>query len=316
MRAQALALCCLLGCASSAARIGNLQVLGSDGAQVYALSYRHVALYRFDRAEAVPVVSLGEPVALARGPAGQLYALDRAKRLAIVQIDLAHATATTLATIDDAVCELDAPREAPGLVVVSGTAYVASGCLVRRVELATGEVSVVAGTPQVPSLSPVTCRDGRGSAAQLGSISGIAIEGGALYISSWFCHSILRIDPASGDVTTASTGSDLGPFALVGDGHVYVADVDTIRMIDVASGAVTTIAGHKSTGCSTPPYRDGDRATAEFAFAHQLALVGGALFVGDGDALRRVDLATGRVTTISGTPKGNCNTTIVPATAS
>ena len=91
--------------------------------------------------------------------------------------------------------------------------------------------------------------------------------------------------------------------AVDASGHLYVADGNShaIRMVTVATGAVTTIAGSASQSGSA----DGVGAAATFTRPNGLALDGaGNLYIADGgnQTIRKMVLSTGQVTTLAGTP--------------
>jgi DNA-binding beta-propeller fold protein YncE len=85
------------------------------------------------------------------------------------------------------------------------------------------------------------------------------------------------------------------------DGSIaYVADtfVGTIRKVELATGAVTTLAGRPFELAAI----DGSLEDARFGEPRGLAVSPGGevLWVGDGPALRAIDLARGEVTTVAG----------------
>jgi sugar lactone lactonase YvrE len=90
------------------------------------------------------------------------------------------------------------------------------------------------------------------------------------------------------------------PWALAGDGtsHLYVADANVIRAIDRANGTVTTLAG----SYGHPGNSDGVGADARFSLPSGLAFAGGQLYVSDteNETIRKIDVASGAVTTIAG----------------
>jgi hypothetical protein len=85
-------------------------------------------------------------------------------------------------------------------------------------------------------------------------------------------------------------------------GNLFVADTDNrrVRRVDASTGIITTVAGYGTNGFSG----DGSSATAaSLSYPQGLALDGqGNLFIVDRDnqRVRRVDAATGIITTISG----------------
>ena len=89
--------------------------------------------------------------------------------------------------------------------------------------------------------------------------------------------------------------------ALSRDGAtLFVADTvnHKIRQVDVATGAVTTLAGSGEEGDA-----DGVGAAAQFNVPQRLALSsdGATLFIADSgnDKIRQLDVATGAVTTLA-----------------
>ena len=169
--------------------------------------------------------------------------------------------------------------------------------------------------------------DGIGEGARFGVIGGMAYDGGHfLYVADEDNHIIRRVDVTLGAVSTFAGSVDdartldgvgsaarfYNPHAILydGAGALYVADREVnnslIRKIVVATGAVTTVAGMKS-----PPvhdYADGPGAQAPFFEPSALAFDGKrTLYVADdgNDVLRSIDLATGTVKTLAGTPGQN-----------
>ncbi len=93
------------------------------------------------------------------------------------------------------------------------------------------------------------------------------------------------------------------PTGIVADGrgHLYVADLEAIRAIDLATRSVTTLAGTLQPGSA-----DGTGADATFNSLSGLALDGeGNLFVADtgNHTIRKIVIATGAVTTLAGSPR-------------
>ncbi|EOD28686.1 hypothetical protein EMIHUDRAFT_49339, partial [Emiliania huxleyi CCMP1516] len=184
---------------------------------------------------------------------------------------------------------------------------------IRRVEVATGVVTTLAGSGEGGYA------DGVGVAARFCYPGGISIspDGGALYVEDSSNHKIRRVEVATGAVTTLAGSGEAGDTDGVGDaaefyypggicispdgGVLFVADVDNhkIRRVEVATGAVTTLAGSGTVGSA-----DGVGDAAEFDSPYGVAISpdGGAVFVADHDnhKIRRVEVATGEVTTIAG----------------
>lgn len=88
------------------------------------------------------------------------------------------------------------------------------------------------------------------------------------------------------------------PSSITSDGvNLYVADSALIRKIDIASGAVTTLAGSGVAG-----YADGTGAAASFNNPQGITTDGTNLYVTDAGnrVIRQIVIATGVVTTLAG----------------
>ncbi len=93
------------------------------------------------------------------------------------------------------------------------------------------------------------------------------------------------------------------PWAIASDGgnRLFVADGDTIRVVDRAAGSVTTLAGaYGQAGAS-----DGMGVEARLNSPSGLAFADGQLYVTDTEnhTLRKIDVQTGTVTTLAGAPR-------------
>src|SRR5262249_42608359 len=130
----------------------------------------------------------------------------------------------------------------------------ANNAVIRKVVIATGVTTTVAGLPGVPGTA-----DGVGTAARFVYPSGIWGDSANLFVADTLNHTIRRIKLATGAVTTvagtpgipglangnATAASFNSPSALCGDGiNLYVADTGNhmIRQVDLTSGAVTLLA--------------------------------------------------------------------------
>lgn len=179
-----------------------------------------------------------------------------------------------------------------------GNLFVASGYdhTVERVVLSTGEVSTFAGSTESSGYV-----DGSKDGVRFSWLRGLAGDAdGNLFIAQG--NNLRKLEVASGTVTTvAGFANSFSGDSLVSDGagHLYAAENETIRRIDLASGLVTTIAGLPGeTGSS-----DGIGSTARFQGPGAMAWDGvGGLFVADigSFTIRKVDVATGTVTTLAG----------------
>ena len=192
-------------------------------------------------------------------------------------------------------------------------------CTIRKVVIATGTVTTLAGSPEVEPGSA----DGTGAAAQFSSPSGMASDGaGNLFVVDSYNHTIRKVVIATGAVSTfAGSPGNMGntdgtgaaarfiypsDMASDGAGNLFVVDGDyypiqhrTIRKVVIATGAVTTLAGSQGSGRIV----DGTGTAAQFSSLSGMTSDGtGNLFVGDLYTIRRVVIATGEVTTLAGSP--------------
>ena len=174
-----------------------------------------------------------------------------------------------------------------------GALYVAdtNNHTIRRILLATGEVTTVAGGAGVAGST-----DGAGTAARFRFPSGIAVgANGRVYVADTG-NDTIRALAANGTVTTlaGSAGSAAAsdgkggaarfnqPTALAADGtgaQLYVLDTDnhTVRQVVAATGVVTTIAGLAGhSGAS-----DGTGDAARFKFPSGIAWTSGGLLIAD-----------------------------------
>jgi sugar lactone lactonase YvrE len=186
---------------------------------------------------------------------------------------------------------------------------------IRMVDLSSGLIRTVAGTGE----EGFSGDGGPATAARLDRPRFvIPTPDGGLLVADTDNHRIRRVDPAGVITTVAGTGvggsaGDGGPaaaaelddprgLALDHDGNLYVADAvaNRVRRID-RLGVVTTAAGTGTAGY------DGDFGSADRAALNEPRAVAvdaaDNVFIADAanHRLRRIDHATGRITTIVGT---------------
>jgi len=194
-------------------------------------------------------------------------------------------------------------------VVVSGNvAYVADESAIRTVDLTSGVVTTLAG-----SLTQSAETDGTGPNARFSRVMGMALGAdGNLYVADK--TTIRKVVLGTAEVTTiAGNAADsinntrdgigtaarfFSPEALRREGRIlYVLDGASLRTIDLSSMQVTTIVG----SATIYEYLDGVGTAARLYRASAIALDGaGSLYIGDAYTVRKVDLATKRVTTLAG----------------
>jgi hypothetical protein len=144
-----------------------------------------------------------------------------------------------------------------GIATDGPNLYVAdsNNSTIRKIVIATGAVSTIAGTA-----GRVGTTDGTGAMARFNHPFGITTDGKNIYVADSFNHAIRKIIIATGAVSTiagmaGSVGTMDGtgtaarfyyPYGITTDGtSLYVADSGnhTIRRIVIATGVVSTIAG-------------------------------------------------------------------------
>jgi sugar lactone lactonase YvrE len=175
----------------------------------------------------------------------------------------------------------------------------------------------IANTPGLPGH---TGDNGPAIAATFDNPIGICIDiSGNLYISEEYNNDIRKIDHTTGLITTiCGTGAggyygDLGPATLAHmerpsglcvdrDGNIYIADYGNarVRKIDVALGHIATVAGIGTNGSAG----DAGLATAaQLSYPKAVCVdTSGNLYIADygNNAIRKVDAATGIISTIAG----------------
>ncbi len=241
---------------------------------------------------------------------------------AVRQVDLTSGAVTTLTlTPSPATTPSPGPTDfLEGLAYYNGALYLVSTNrhTLNRVDPATGISTVLAG-----ELGVNGSNDGVGTAAHFNAPLFVVSDGhGALYLSDSGNNMIRSYDVASGMVSTVAGNPEAGStdaigklasfshpdgLALDGNGSLYVADRGNlvIRKIDLASGAVSRLAGGYSQSGTT----DGTLDQARFEGPWALACDGHSLFVTSlpsttlrvEPAVRRIDLASGMVTHFVGT---------------
>ena len=188
---------------------------------------------------------------------------------------------------------------------------------IRRVDLATGIITTIAGTGQ----EGFGGDGGPASAAKLNRPRFLIVApDGSLIVADTGNYRVRRIDPGGTITTIAGTGTagysgDGGPalaarlddprgLALDGAGNLYVSNaegspVPSVRRID-PGGTITTVAGGRPAGFS------GDGGPATEARLHEprsIALRGSTLYIADSlnDRIRALDLRSGVINTVAGT---------------
>jgi len=199
-----------------------------------------------------------------------------------------------------------------GIVCTGGNLYVADSAnsVIRRISLATGEVSTFAGKPGAGGHL-----NGNPEKAMLRFPHGIATDGKLLYVADTGNSTVRKIDLATRQVGTVAgmagvagladgvkdQGRFNAPKGLATDGtNIYVADTinGALRKVVIETGAVTTLAGKDF----QPGASDGRGVEARFNNPTGVTVMDGIVYVADtgNSKIRRVDPETGEVITIAG----------------
>lgn len=282
------------------------------------------------------------PASVRLDAAGDLYVADRGGDR-VRRVDQATGVITTVAGDGATFYGGDGgPATSAGLPRPDGVGVDAAGNVVisewttriRRVDHATGIISTLAGngsgpdaTPNAPGLGDGYSGDGlRATAATLQYPAGVAVSpGDNLYIADTENNRVRAIDHATGIITTvAGTGvqsesGDGGPAARAAlnqpaavafdaAGDLYVADYGNgpgvVRMVDHATGAISTVAGGGT--CTGTAVGDGGpaiQACLSLGIPAGLAVdSAGNLYISDTYhyRVREVSKATGIITSVAG----------------
>ncbi|HJL18243.1 MAG TPA: hypothetical protein RMH99_21445 [Sandaracinaceae bacterium LLY-WYZ-13_1] len=200
------------------------------------------------------------------------------------------------------------------------TLYVADtfNSLIRSIDVATGEVTTIAGAVQEAAVVDDTGLDARFDSPRAMAITP---DGSALYVAD--SGTIRRIALPSLEVTTVAgvwtmtdyvdaVGEDarfgflVHDFAFSADGRtLYIADRSNLvlRALDTDTNEVTTLAGAPYSPSFPPQHADGTGSDVRMTLGG-IVRVGDAVFIADtfNDCIRRYDIDTGEVTTVAGDP--------------
>ncbi len=176
-----------------------------------------------------------------------------------------------------------------------------------------GRLTIVAGL----GMAGFSGDGGPATSASLSYPAEVAVDAaGNLFIADAGNRVIRRVDASSGVITTvagdgtAGFSGDGGPatsarlttpnrIALDGSGNLFIADTMNfrVRRVDAATGIITTVAGNGTEG----DYGDGGQATNAGVIPVDVALdAAGNLYIGGDYLVRRVDAATGIITSVAG----------------
>src|SRR5205814_249892 len=271
------------------------------------------------------IANLNSPAGVAVDSSGNLYIADLGNER-IRKITAATGVITTVAGngvlgfAGDGGAATNASLISPAGVALdaSGNLYIAdcANDRIRKVTPATGIITTVAGNG-----SPSFAGDGgAATSASIFSPEGVALDAsGNLYIADWGNNRIRKVDAASGIIATVAGNGSFGfagdggaatsasitrpnGVALDASGNLYIADNvnHRIRKVDAAARIITTVAGN-----GNPTFAgDGGAATSASVYVPTgVALdASGNLYIADygNQRIRKVDAATGIITTVAG----------------
>jgi sugar lactone lactonase YvrE len=214
----------------------------------------------------------------------------------------------------------------------AGNVYIADAGnnVIREVLASTGNIVTIAGNGTACATPTSACGDGAlATSANLNAPADVTLDAaGDLFISDTGDNRVRRVDANTHIITTfagtgvAAYGADgslaantsiSSPQQTIVDtsGNVYIVSLgdNTVRFVSQDTGTVRTIAGDGTAACSSTTAACGDGGTAGGGNSMLHAPTGIALdtsnnlYIADaGDnRIRRVDEATGKISTVAGT---------------
>jgi len=184
--------------------------------------------------------------------------------------------------------------------------------VIRKLVLATGEVTTLAGFP-----GEYGWRDGVGSDARFTGPGSLTFNGdGNLYVADgWTIRKValanaqvstfagvgIEYDGALDGIGNAARFNYIEYIASDDRGNLYVPDFATLRKIAISNAEVTTIAGQGG----IYSFADGVGLDALFGDGRGTAYANGELYIADPNnhVMRKVSLDSTTVTTFAGTPR-------------
>jgi hypothetical protein len=220
-----------------------------------------------------------------------------------------------------------------GLAIdTSGNFYfIENGMAVRKVNIATGIITRVAGGIQYGYSGD----GGPATSATLNQANGLAFDkAGNLYISDRDNHVIRKVSAATGIITTVAGSGTAGfsgdsgqatsaklnqPFGVAVDrsGNMYIADRfnSLIRRVDAVTGIITTFAGIAGRSGYNHDNRLATTATISYPFGITTDKNDNVIFADQFNSrVRKITIATGIITTIAGNSSRDYNGDNIPAT--
>jgi uncharacterized protein (TIGR03437 family) len=271
----------------------------------------------------------GEPVAFSQVDAEDVAA-DSIGNVYIVgggrvrKVDAGTGIITTIAGCGDCTSSADggsatATAMNPMAVAVdqSGNVFLADqlGNRIRKLDPG-GNLTTIAGGGQVDS------DHGPATSLQFASVDDVATDAaGNVYVADSIEGRVYRVVPSTGTATLVAgafglkTGGDGGPatstllqtpnrIALDSVGNLYISEIGAglVKRVDALTGIISTYAGTPGLNFNSP-YGDGGPATSAVVYDPTSLEVdpNNNVLIGEGsDYVRRIDAATGIISTIAG----------------
>ena len=281
------------------------------------------------------VSSFFYPQSVAVDPAGDLFIADSASER-VYEINATTGLASTVAGNGVAGAGSNTgggdggQATAASFGTVSGLAvdndnhlFIADGYynVVREVDLSTGIITTVAGYSHHAYDGSFSGDGDPATAAGLSFPLGLAVDdAGDLFIADEINGRVREVDLSTGIIRTvagsggnapnACNSGDGGPataatlqmpcaVAADHEGHLFITSGDSVREVDLSTGAIATVAGNGDSGFSG----DGGLATAaslDDPGGIAVDSAGNYLYMEDNYRVRKLDLATGMISTVAG----------------
>ena len=269
---------------------------------------------------------LDDPTGVAADAAGDLFIADSGNNV-VREVNLSTGAISTVAGNgtggyrgDGGAATSAELYDPTGIAVDSaGNCFIAdsSNGVVREVNVATGQISTVAGS----GTWGYSGDGGAATSAELSDPTAVAVDAaGDFFIGDSLHNAVREVDASTGLIQTvvgngagdysgdggAATGAELyNPLDVAVDstGNLFVADSNNnvIREINASTGVISTVAGSGAWGYSG----DGGAATSATLYDPMgVALdAAGDLFIADSgnNVVREVNFSTGLISTVAGT---------------
>jgi len=199
----------------------------------------------------------------------------------------------------------------------AGNIYFADNYRIRKIG-PDGIINTIAGN----GVSGSSGDGGPALSASIGIVKQIAVFGSRVWFVDSSAYKIRSVDLNSGLIQGYGTGSSAsagngGPFsaaslgypegiAFDNAGNLYLSDsgANQVRKVDAVTGIITAFAGYVAGGvsCCAPVGDGGPALGAQLSDPEQIFYYNGGLYIADhnNNRVRRVDLATGIISTVAG----------------